>query len=119
MVNASTGPLLQLQGGELLPLHGVQLCVEQGMVWVTCAGDLDDHFLSAGDVMLLEHGADALVGVDAPARLRIAPHAGSLSALLRTWQRRHPAASTRPPTPIAWDIDERASAQRSPFSPSR
>jgi hypothetical protein len=108
MVNASTGPL-----------HGVQLCVEQGMVWVTRAGDLDDHFLGAGDVMLLEHGADALVGVDAPARLRIEPHSGSLSALLRTWQRRHPAARARLPMPIAWDIDERAGAEQSPFSPSR
>jgi|EndMetStandDraft_2_1072991.scaffolds.fasta_scaffold100705_2 hypothetical protein len=119
MVDTSMGPLLQLQGGELLPLHGVQLSVEQGTVWVTCAGDLDDHFLGAGDVMLLEHGADALVGVDAPARLRIAPHPSSLGALLRTWQRRHP---TRPqPLPIAWDIDQRSLPveQRQPFNPSR
>jgi len=108
MVNASTGPLLQLHGGELLPLHGVQLCVEQGLVWVTRAGDVDDHFLRDGDVMLLEHGASALVGVDAPARVRIAPHPGSLAQLLRTWQRRHPPAGPRPP--IAWDIDERLPA---------
>jgi hypothetical protein len=108
MANDSTGPLLQLQGGELLPLHGVQLRVEQGMVWVTCAGDLDDHFLVAGDVMLLERGADALVGVDAPARLRLEPHPGSLGARLRRWQRRHPAAGAR--LPIAWDIDQRPTA---------
>jgi hypothetical protein len=88
------------------------------MVWVTCAGDLDDHFLGAGDVMLLEHGADALVGVDAPARLRIAPHPGSLGALLRTWQRRHPSSSR---LPIAWDIDQRSlpAEERLPFNPSR
>ena len=119
MVDTSAGPLLQLQGGELLPLHGVQLRVEQGMVWVTCAGDLDDHFLGAGDVMLLERGVDALVGVDAPARLRIVPHPSSLGALLRTWQRRHPTASPRLPMPSAWDIDERSGADRSPFTPSR
>ena len=106
MVSTATGPLLQLRGGELLPLHGVQLRVEQGLVWVTRAGDLDDHFLRAGDVMLLERGVDALVGVDAPACLRIAPHPTSLGARLRTWQRRLPPANTR--VPIAWDIDQRA-----------
>jgi hypothetical protein len=111
MVETSMVGLLQLQGGELLPLHGVQLRVEQGIVWVTCAGDLDDHFLGAGDVMLLEHGADALVSVDAPARLRIAPRRGSLGALLRAWQRRRPAEGR---SPIAWDIDERPSAERTP-----
>jgi hypothetical protein len=112
MAETSMDPLLQLQGGELLPLHGVQLRVEQGTVWVTRAGDLDDHFLGAGDVMLLERGAAALVGVDAPARLRIAPHRSGLGARLRVWQRRPPALRMRPP--IAWDIDERPA-----LSPSR
>jgi hypothetical protein len=118
MVDSSMGPLMQLQGGELLPLRGVQLRVEQGIVWVTCAGDLDDHFLGAGDVMLLEHGADALLSVDAPARLRIAPRPGSLGARLRRWQRRQPARSQ---TPIAWDVDQRQLPveQRQPFNPSR
>jgi hypothetical protein len=119
MVETSKGPLLQLQGGELLALHGVQLSVEQGIVWVTCAGDLDDHFLGAGDVMLLEHGADALVGVDAPARLRIAPHRTGLRSRLGAWQRHRPAARAQPP--IAWDIDERSRPweQRRAFTPSR
>jgi hypothetical protein len=118
MVETPMAPLLQLQGGELLPLHGVQLRVEQGIVWVTRAGDLDDHFLGAGDVMLLERGAAALVGVDAPARLRIAPQRGSLGSLLRSWQRRHPASAR---LPIAWDIDQRSqpAEERQAFSPSR
>jgi hypothetical protein len=116
-MDASNGPLLQLQGGELLPMHGVHLRVEQGIVWVTCAGDLDDHFLRAGDTLLLERGANALVSADAPACLYIAPHTGSLGTRLRAWRRQHPAASARPP--IAWDIDERPVEHRRPFSPSR
>jgi hypothetical protein len=116
-MDASSGSLLQLRGGELLPMHGVQLRVEQGIVWVTCAGDLDDHFLRAGDTMLLERGAAALVSADAPARLRIAPHIGGPGARLRAWRRQPSAASPRPP--IAWDIDERPAEHRRPFSPSR
>ena len=99
------GPLvLQLQGGELLPLSGVRLGIERGCVWVTRAGDIDDHFLVAGQTMLLERGVQAIVGADAPTQLRLAPLRSAWWTVWRAWWRRRrvPPAS-RPP--IAWEAD--------------
>src|SRR5258706_13706029 len=100
-----SGPLvLQLQGGELLPLSGVRLSVERGCVWVTRAGDLDDHVLAAGQAMLLERGAQAIVGAEAPAQLRLAPQRGAWWTALPAWLRRPPVPPRWRP-PIAWEAE--------------
>jgi len=64
--------VLQLQDGELLPLDGVWLSVVRGRVWLTQAGDPDDHFLDAGQAMRVPRGARALLSAEGPAQVALA-----------------------------------------------
>jgi hypothetical protein len=66
--------VLQLQDGELLPLDGLWLSVVRGRVWITQAGDPDDHFLDAGQSMRLPRGARALLSAEGPAQIALAAH---------------------------------------------
>lgn len=51
-----------LAWGEAVRLAGTgELRVEQGRVWLTREGDLDDHVLAAGDCMRLRAGDIAVV----------------------------------------------------------
>jgi len=57
------------------------LQVLRGRVWLTCAGDLDDHFLSAGQHWPLG-AAGVVVEADgsAPVQLRVVAQAGAVAA---------------------------------------
>jgi hypothetical protein len=100
-----SGPLvLQLQRGELLPLADVRLSVERGCVWVTREGDIDDHFLAAGESMPIERGARAIVGADSPAQLHLAPLRSAWWTALRAWRRRRRVPEPSRP-PVAWEAD--------------
>ena len=57
MLQLQTPLVLQLSDGQLLrwtQAMAVTLRVIAGRVWVTRTGDLDDHFLDAGDQLRLE-----------------------------------------------------------------
>jgi len=83
------GPVvLQLQDGDLLPVSGVRLSVARGRVWVTRAGDPDDHFLDSGQAMQVPAGARALVGAEGPAQLALAAQREGWRGALRSWLRR-------------------------------
>lgn len=59
--------MLQLQPGRLIRWRraaGTRLCVSSGRVWVTQAHDPDDHFLEAGQSMLLRPHARVLIGAE-------------------------------------------------------
>jgi hypothetical protein len=67
--------LVHLRDGELF--HGptdrpAWITVLRGRAWITQAGDLDDHFLAAGQSMHLPAGAGVLVGADGAAQLVLA-----------------------------------------------
>jgi hypothetical protein len=58
---------LRLRAGELIAWNGPQparLRVVTGMVWVTCANDGDDHFMTPGTSLALPPGARALIGAE-------------------------------------------------------
>lgn len=66
--------VLQLADGELLrwtQAVAVRLRVIAGRVWVTRPGDLDDHFLDAGDQLRLEARSRVLIGAEGEARFAL------------------------------------------------
>jgi len=72
MLNFKPPVVLQLSDGQLLNWRQsapVRLRVLRGRVWVTRSGDLDDHFLDAGQVMRLAPRAGVLIGAEGPAQL--------------------------------------------------
>jgi hypothetical protein len=75
MSHDTTSTLVHLRDGELF--HGpadrpAWVTVVRGRAWITCAGDLDDHFLAAGQSMHLPAGAGVLVGADGAVQLLLA-----------------------------------------------
>ena len=96
-MSQSPRPVLkQLRDGELLPIDAVWLSVVRGRVWVTRAGDPDDHFLEGGQVMQLTVGSRALVGAEGAATVALAA-APSWSDRLREVMRRWRARPAAPP----------------------
>ena len=68
------GPVVvQLQDGELLPLESVWLSVVHGRVWLTQAGDPDDHFIDSGQAIRLAAGCRALMSAEGPAQVSLMP----------------------------------------------
>ncbi len=66
--------VLQLADGELLrwtQAVAVRLRVIAGRVWVTRPGELDDHFLDAGDQLRLDARSRVLIGAEGEARLAV------------------------------------------------
>ncbi len=66
--------VLQLSDGQLLrwtQAVAVRLRVVAGRVWVTRPGDLDDHFLDAGDQLRLDARSRVLIGAEGEARLAL------------------------------------------------
>jgi len=92
-----SGPVvLQLRDGELLPVGGVRLAVESGRVWVTQAGDPEDHVLVGGEAMQIAAGARAIVGAEGPAQLALAAQPRAWRGVLAAWlQRRVAGVSVR------------------------
>jgi hypothetical protein len=77
------GPVvLQLRDGELFRCD--QACVVRvvhGRVWVTRRHDPDDHFLDAGQALVLRGGARAIVGAEGAALVALAAAPSRLHAL--------------------------------------
>ncbi|MED5620595.1 DUF2917 domain-containing protein [Ideonella sp. BN130291] len=75
MTTTAQPTLLQLREGQHLRCndeHPVRLSVLQGRVWLTRAGDPDDHFLVAGQSMALAAGAQAVLSAEGgPAEVRL------------------------------------------------
>lgn len=94
--------VLQLAAGELLPWRErrpVWLSVVQGRVWVTRSGDLDDHFLDAGQAIRLTPGERAVVGAEGQAQVSLVER----PSLLARGLARLAALRMRPgPTIPAW-----------------
>ncbi|WKB51382.1 DUF2917 domain-containing protein [Eleftheria terrae] len=70
---------LQLSPGQLmhLPLsRTTTLEVVHGRIWITRSGDLQDHFLHAGDRLQLLPGSGTLLGAETEAALAVAGPAG-------------------------------------------
>ncbi len=88
MLKFSSPVVLQLRAGELHAVAGVRLSVESGRVWVTRAGDPDDHLLAGGAVMQIEPGARALVGAEGPARVAVSSVRRDVLGTLRSGLRR-------------------------------
>jgi ferric-dicitrate binding protein FerR (iron transport regulator) len=68
--------VLQLTDGQLLCWQqavAVRLRVLAGRVWVTRPGDLDDHFLGAGEQLRLDARSRVLIGAEGEARLALEP----------------------------------------------
>lgn len=66
--------VLQLSDGELLrwtQAVAVRLRVLAGRVWVTRPGELDDHFLDAGDQLRLDARSRVLIGAEGAASLAV------------------------------------------------
>ncbi|MGA0611466.1 DUF2917 domain-containing protein [Caldimonas sp. KR1-144] len=93
--------VLQLAAGELLQWRErrpVWLSVVQGRVWVTRAGDLDDHFLDAGQTIHLAPGARAIVEAEGRAQVSLVERPSLLARLVG-----RAALRVRPgPTMPAW-----------------
>ncbi|HNW62173.1 DUF2917 domain-containing protein [Piscinibacter sp.] len=74
MLQLQTPLVLQLSDGQLLrwtQAMAVTLRVIAGRVWVTRPGDLDDHFLDAGDQLRLDARSRALIGAEGEAKLAV------------------------------------------------
>ena len=74
MLQIQTPVVLQLSDGQLLrwtQAMAVTLRVIAGRVWVTRPGDLDDHFLDAGDQLKIEARSRTLIGAEGEARLAV------------------------------------------------
>lgn len=94
MSSLSTAASILLSDGELLRCadRGCTLHVLRGRVWLTRAGDADDHFLHAGQSMRLAAGARAVLSADGgPAEVRL-----QVAARLND-ARNTPAATNRLP----------------------
>jgi hypothetical protein len=72
MLNFRSPVVLQLQDGDLLPLHEVWVSVIRGRVWLTRANDPDDHFLEAGQAMRIQRSDCALLGAEGSAQVALA-----------------------------------------------
>lgn len=88
---AAPTPPIDLARGAVLSLRGVQrlrLTVHTGRVWVTHSGCLDDHFVAAGDALLL-NGLNVVLEADGgPCRLTLTPQAPAVTHRgWRGWQR--------------------------------
>ena len=73
MFRFDTLPDVRLAAGDLIAWRqprGVRLRVLTGRLWVTRAGDLDDHFLHPSDVLALPPGMAAWIGGESSACLR-------------------------------------------------
>ena len=71
-----TEQLLQLTRGELIAWdrpHAMRLRVLAGLVWVTRARDLGDHFLHAGDSFALHPRSRTLIQAERETRLVVEP----------------------------------------------
>ncbi|WP_280153731.1 DUF2917 domain-containing protein [Piscinibacter sp. XHJ-5] len=65
---------IHLRDGELLRCadrRDAWVTVVRGRVWITQAGDPDDHFLDAGQAMHLAAGSQSLVGAEGAARIMV------------------------------------------------
>jgi hypothetical protein len=99
MSSTPSRQFLQLQPGQIVHADGAWLSVVRGRVWVTQAGDPDDHFLSGGQAMRLAPGARALVEADGAAQVALVPAPAwweRWSALATQWAFR-PARPCLPP----------------------
>jgi hypothetical protein len=71
-MSKSPGPVvLHLKNGQIIAADAAWLSVVRGRVWVTQAGDPDDHFLEDGQAMRLAAGTRALVGAEGPAQVAL------------------------------------------------
>ncbi|HEY9068523.1 MAG TPA: DUF2917 domain-containing protein [Burkholderiaceae bacterium] len=71
-----TEQLLQLTRGELIAwdrAHPMRLRVLAGLVWITRARDLGDHFLHAGDSFALHPRSRTLIQAERETRLVVEP----------------------------------------------
>ena len=97
MRDAPTSTLVHLRDGELF--HGptdrpAWVTVLRGRAWITRAGDLDDHFVAAGQSMHLPAGAGVLVGADGAVQLLLAKPPSRWDRMRRItmdWLHRRPA----------------------------
>lgn len=86
-------PLPPLQAVQVLDFRAGEIAlleVEQGRVWVTCDGLLEDYFLEAGQRL-------SFAG---PVRLRVSAE-GHRPARLNWAQHRAPEGAAHPPAPVA------------------
>lgn len=65
--------VVQLHDGELLPVEAVWLSVVRGRVWLTQAGDPDDHFIESGQSIRLAAGCLALMSAEGSAQVSLMP----------------------------------------------
>jgi len=62
-----TPPLQRLAPHAVLPLRlprGARIAVSAGRLWLTETGDLDDHFLGAGECHVVRRGGQVLLEGD-------------------------------------------------------
>ena len=74
MTVASDTPI-RLQAGQIRTLNdasGLRLRVASGRLWITCAGDPNDYFVSVGQTLLLGSGRTVLEADAGPARFSLA-----------------------------------------------
>ena len=74
MLQLHTPLVLQLSDGQLLrwtQAAAVTLRVIAGRVWVTRPGDLDDHFLDAGDQLQIDARSRTLISAEGEAKLAV------------------------------------------------
>lgn len=89
---------IDLARGAVLSLRGVQhlrLTVHTGRMWVTHSGCLEDHFVAAGEALLLDGHHVVLQADDAPARFTLSPQlrAAATPSGWRTWRPWRPVAA--------------------------
>lgn len=65
---------LQLQRHQLLRVEdafGARVVCLHGELWVTQPGDLDDHFMREGDILVLDRTGPTLVSAEANSLVRL------------------------------------------------
>ena len=86
----SSPSLIKLWPGQARTLDnasGLRLQVWSGRLWVTGAGDPNDYFVSAGQVLTLGQGQLVIEADAGPARYSLSRPAGALSNLIAASRR--------------------------------
>lgn len=84
------GTLVQCRCSRPVHLH-----VQAGRLWLTCAGQPDDHFLTSGESWQLPAGCHVTLGCDGASALRLQWHGAPARGWASRWHQWRQARALR------------------------